>query len=105
VVVPQPTPGYALFGRLVWMLLGPMALLLMTIAVLSVGSGWLTAADFGYFAALAAMCLGRCLEFRGGDPQTSTGQPATRQHLWRYLAGAGAFGLAVWVVANLVANR
>jgi hypothetical protein len=42
------------------------------------------------------MLLGRWAEFRGGDPRTATGEPATRQDLRRYTLLASVLGLAVW---------
>jgi hypothetical protein len=101
------SPSYSLaaaLGRLTWMVLGPMALLLTAFTVASTGNGWLTPWDFGYFAVLTVMLLGRCLEFREGNPQTADGQPATMSHLRRYLLVAGAIGLVVWVAANLIGN-
>ena len=44
--------------------------------------------------------LGRLLEFRVGHPMTSTGEPATTEHLRRYPLAAAALGLAVWIAAN-----
>jgi type IV secretory pathway VirB2 component (pilin) len=56
------------FGRLTWMMFGPLAPLVLLIPIVTKGEGWLTAADIGYVVALAVMLLGRCLEFWEGKP-------------------------------------
>jgi hypothetical protein len=95
----------ALLGRLIWMMIGPLALILLTMAIVREGGGWLTPYDIAYFAVLGAMFLGRGLEFRGGHPQTADGEPATAQHLRRYLLFGALLGLAVWALANVLGNH
>jgi hypothetical protein len=102
---PQTTSPAAAVGRIFWMLIGPVLLLLLTFSIISQGTGWLTVTDLLFFLALGAMLLGRWLEFRAGNPQTATGEPATAQQVYRYLFVAGAVGLAVWVVANFLGNH
>ena len=46
--------------------------------------------------------LGRWLEFRGGQPKTSTGEPATAADLRRYLLMTSTLGIVVWIVANVL---
>jgi hypothetical protein len=91
-------------ARLFWLLAGPMFLLLLAVAVVRTGNGWLTPVDFAFLGVLAAMLLARWLEFRAGNPLTADGEPATPVHLRRYLVGATATGLAVWCAANVVGN-
>jgi hypothetical protein len=86
------------------MLYGPLALLFAIWAIMSGASGWATAGDMAYWIILGAMLLGRWLEFRGGNPQTSTGEPATPGHLRRYVVLTLLLGLSVWVMANWVGN-
>jgi hypothetical protein len=95
----------AIFGRLIWMLVGPMALVLMTFAIVSEGGGWLTGFDISFFLILGAMFLGRWLEFRGGRPQKATGEPATQRDFRRYVLTAAIAAPVVWVLANLVGNH
>jgi hypothetical protein len=101
----QTTSAAALLGRFFWMLIGPLVLLLLTFSIVSGGSGWWTIVDFAFWATLAAMLLGRWLEFRGGNPQTADGEPATAAHFRRYALLAGLVALGVWVVANLLGNH
>jgi hypothetical protein len=91
----------ALLGRLLWMMVGPVTLLLLALSVAERRGGWLTLPSLAYLAVLGGTMLGRWLEFRGGHPLTATGEPATAEHLRRYLLAAATLGLAVWVVANL----
>lgn len=99
---PTTTSFSAALGRLTWMLLGPFFLVLTIFAIVRGEKSWWTGADLTFFVVLAAMLLGRCLEFRGGHPETASGEPATPAHLRRYLVVAGAGGLLAWVAANLL---
>jgi hypothetical protein len=99
------TPLLGMVGRLLWMLVGPLALVLITFDIVAHSNGWLTGVDAAYFGALALMLIGRVLEFAGGNPQTGDGQPATTRHLVRYLLVAGVGGLLVWVLANAIGNH
>jgi hypothetical protein len=102
------TPATSLipvFGRMTWMLAGPLVLFVTLYYVLTSGTGWTTPADGLYFVILAAMALGRWAEFRGGSPRRSTGEPATRQDLHRYLLGLLILGPALWALANLLGNH
>ncbi len=98
------TPFLAILGRVFWMMLGPMLLVLMTFMIATTGNGWLTHADFGFLGILVAIMIARWLEFRGGNPQTAEGQPATPAHLRRYLIAVVVLGLGLWVMANVVGN-
>jgi hypothetical protein len=90
--------------RLYWMMLGPLLLALLAYVVIKTGNGWVTGADIGFLAVLAGLLLARWLEFRGGNPRTAEGEPATPAHLRRYVIGAATVGLAVWVGANILGN-
>lgn len=87
------------------MFLCPMALMILTMTIVTKGGGWLTFADYAFFALLAAMVLARVWEFREGHPQTASGEPATPAHLRRFVAGGLVLGLAVWAVANFLGNH
>jgi hypothetical protein len=92
---------FVLFSRFFWMMCGPMMLGLLAFTIISVGRGWFTPADFGFLAVLCVLPLARWIEFRGGDPRTATGEPASPRDLRRYALGAIVLGFGVWVVANL----
>jgi hypothetical protein len=101
----QSTPQFALFGRLVWMALGPGLLAITAIHIFLNGKGWHTPADYVFFATLAAMVLGRWLEILGGQPLNSDGEPATPKDFYRYVALVLGVGVALWVLANAFGNR
>jgi hypothetical protein len=101
---PQGPPFRAVLGRFLWMVFGPVVLLLTAVTVMKNGDGWLSRANLAFFVTLGLMLLGRCLEFHSGWAQTVTGKPATRADLRHYLITASAVGLLTWVVANLLSN-
>lgn len=83
------------------MIVGPITLILLAVSIAGQRGGWLTLPSLAYFPVLGGTMLGRWLEFRVGDPMTSTGEPATTAHLRRYLLTAATLGVAVWIVASL----
>lgn len=102
----QPTTSLlAVLLRVSWMMLGPLALVLLGFAIVTLGNGWLTAADFAFLAVLGGVILARWLEFRSGHAQTATGEPATLADLRRFVVAASLVGLGVWVLANALGNH
>jgi hypothetical protein len=101
----QAPSGAAVLARILWMFLCPMILLILTMTIVTKGDGWLTPADYAFLAILTVMILARVWEFRLGNPQTASGDPATPADLPRYVAGAAILGLAVWAVANYFGNH
>jgi hypothetical protein len=99
------TPMATLFGRLFWMLIGPLALLVTLYSIVSSGRGWWTATDIVYFVILGGMVLGRWIEFRGGNATTSDGKPTTQADLRRYVLMLVTLGPVAWGVANFVGNH
>jgi hypothetical protein len=95
----------ALFGRVFWMMIGPLALVLLAFTIVQIGSGWLTWADVGYLTVLGGMLWARWQEFRRGNAKTTDGQPATPTHWHRYVQTTLPLGLGVWVIANVVGNH
>jgi predicted cobalt transporter CbtA len=86
------------------MMFGPPLLAVFDFLVVKTGNGWLTVMDAGFLAVLFGLILARWLEFRSGSPQPAEGQPATPEHLRRYIIGVIVIGLVVWVVANILGN-
>jgi hypothetical protein len=101
---PAVTPLSSAVGRLFWMLFGPFSLALAAFYILSSGKGWATGADLVYLLIVAAMILGRSLEFRGGNPLTTDGIPATQEHLRRYIRMLAMVALVVWILVKVVGN-
>ena len=98
------TADFTAFCRIFWIMLGPMLLALLTLGVVSHGNGWFTGVDIAFFTVLAGIILARWVEFRGGNPLTSTGEPAEPRHLRRFAMLAAGAGVAIWIVANLIGN-
>lgn len=92
----------AAIARIFWMMIGPLALILLAFKIVQTGNSWLTPIDLAFFAVLAAVIVGRWLEFRGGDPRTTTGEPATPADLRRFVVAAMVGGFGVWALANVL---
>jgi hypothetical protein len=101
---PLTSPA-ALFGRIFWMIVGPIGLAVLALRILQERTGWFTVTDMAYFLVLGGMLLGRWVEFRSGGARTGMGEPATSDDLRRYLMGASLLGLGLWALANLVGNH
>ncbi len=101
----QSPTAVSAVARLFWMMFGPMAMFVAMFLIASNGGGWFTVADMVFLTLLGGLVLARWVEFRGGNAQTSTGEPATAEQLRRYAVGTVIVGLLVWVVANIVGNH
>lgn len=99
----QPhTPNSVGLARIFWMLLGPFALVLLGLSIVSRGESWATPADFAFLAVVMLLPYARWYEFRHGHAETSTGEPATPAHLTRYCVLAVIIGAAAWATANVL---
>ena len=99
------TPGFAGLGRLFWMVIGPGLLAITAMHIYLNGTGWHTVADYVYFAILVLMILGRWLEYLGGVPLNSFGEPSTPRDFRQYIVLLTIAGIAIWVVANAFGNH
>ncbi len=70
----------AILARILWTLLGPAAMGLVAVAIVTCGNGWLTPLDAFYAVVVALMIGGRWVEQRSGTAATVTGVPATIEH-------------------------
>jgi len=99
----QPTTSLlVILSRGFWIMFGPTILAILAFAIIDIGTSWFTAADFGFLAVLGLLPVARWIEFRGGNPQTGTGQPASPNDLRRYVLTILPLGLGVWLLANLI---
>jgi hypothetical protein len=99
------TSAPALFGRLYWMMVGPFALAICAMRITQRLDGWIGPFDMIYLLLLGGMFLGRLIEYRGGQPMTAAGEPATAAHLRRYFVVLSILGLGIWVAAKLATNQ
>lgn len=105
-----PTPGQinslsVLGARLTWAFLGPAALLLTTIGIVSNGTGWLTALDAFFGIVVILMLLSRWVEHRSGTSTTLMGEPASDAHFRKYMKALPPLAVVVWIVANILGNH
>jgi hypothetical protein len=99
-----PTSMLLLLARTCWIMLGPLFLFLCAAKIVTSGDGWFAAADIAYLVGLIVMIFARWIEFYQGDPRTSTGEPATKADLGRYVLLTLPLGIGVWIITNLVGN-
>lgn len=102
---PPTTPMLPVLSRVFWMMVGPLVLFVLALTIANRGNGWFTTPDVAFLAILVGMIVARWLEFQFGQPQTSTGAPATAEHLRRYVPVTLAVGLLTWLIANLAGNH
>lgn len=102
---PPSSSSAALLGRLFWMMIGPLTLVLVLYHIVTSGTGSRVFAHTVYFVVLLGMILGKWLEFRGGNPQTAAGEPATPADLRRYVLAVLIGGPIVWVIANVAGSH
>lgn len=98
-------PFWALVGRLMWFVIGPIVLVLLTALIIISGSGWLTPYDFAFYVTVALMVAGRWIEVRSGYGRTVQCYHATPQHFRRYLARLVPWAVLIWATANYLGNH
>ncbi len=103
--VREISSGTVLLGRVMWMMIGPAALLGIIYAITANGSGWFRTADAAYGAVVALMIWGRWIEQRSGAATTASGEAATAQHFRRYVRTLLPLAVGVWVAANVVGKH
>jgi hypothetical protein len=92
-------------GRTFWIMFGPLLLTASGgMIIASPGAGWRTGADITYLVTLACMIISRWLEFAGGNPRRSTGEPATLQDIRRFTLLMLVGGVTFFVIANVISN-
>lgn len=98
-------PSGSCLARLIWFGIGPAIMLILAAVNTERGGGWMSTIDVAYFVVLGATILARVVDFKTGNPQTATGEPATSAHLRRYVPGILLVAIGVWSVTNLIGNR
>ncbi|MGB9623862.1 MAG: hypothetical protein ACPMAQ_03280 [Phycisphaerae bacterium] len=94
-----------ILARVVWTLLGPAAIGLAALRIVTRGDGWLTPLDAFYAVVVMLMIACRAIEQRSGTATTVTGAPSTPDHFKRYVATLVIVAGAIWVGANLIGNH
>ena len=101
----QGSSGWVVLGGLFSPLLGPGLMLIDAVAIWLIGDGGSHGKGVAFWAIFAGVVGGRVLAFRGGNPQTSTGEPAEPHHLRPFVIRATAATVVVWAAAFLVGKR
>ncbi len=103
---PMPvTSAWTVIERVIWMLVGPMALGVVCLNIASASTGWLTGLDAGYFVIVAVMIGCRWMELKSGHAMTAMGEPATWSDFNRYVVAMVPLAVVVWVTVNVVGNH
>lgn len=63
--------------HLLWMFVGPFALVLLLMSIVETGSGWLTGLDIGLLIVVVLMLCARWIDQRSGQASTVYGEPST----------------------------
>ena len=101
----EKEPQLAIFGRLLWFIIGPISLLVLTALILITGSGWLTVYDLAFYITVGLMLCGRWVEIHTGHGRTAFSQPATPEHFRHYAVRLLPWAVLVWTVANFIGNH
>jgi hypothetical protein len=95
----------ALIGRILWMMVGPITLLLLALHIARQWDEWFALPGLAYLVVLPGTLLGRWMGSRCGFPKAATGELATTDRSRRYALSSGTIGIATWFIANLVGDH
>lgn len=101
---PKGTSLLVALARVLWMMIGPIALVMLAFNIALRGGGWFTPMDIAYIAILAAVLGARLLEFQSGAATTTDGRTLSPAALGRYLVVMIAIGAGAWIAANFIGN-
>ena len=85
--------------RLLWIALGPILLLFLATRIYTSRSFSLL--DLAYWATVAAILGARHLDIHRFHGATTSGEPATPEHLRRYTYGVAGVALVIWMLVNM----
>lgn len=98
------TPPHIVLPRLVWVALGPVALLMSGATLLMNGGGWLSLSSLAFLVTIPVMIAGRFIEQNSGFGQDSTGAPATWAGFRSYVLIMVPALVGVWTVLNVISG-
>jgi len=96
------TPPHIVLPRLVWVALGPVALLMSGATLLMNGGGWLSFSSLAFLVIIPVMVAGRFTEQNSGFGQDSTGAPATWAGFRTYVLIMVPVLIGAWIVLNVI---
>jgi len=102
----RPVRGtHVLVIRSVWMVVGPIAMVIGAVEIVRFGRSWLTPAD-GAFAGIIAMTLAaRWYDFRFGTRTTTNGWPDSRREAAQYSMRLIVAAMSIWIGSNLISMQ
>lgn len=106
----EPNPGQitslrVLFARLLWVMLGPIVLLLVTMGIVSGGAGWTTGLDLIFAVVVCLMIAGRWVELKSGEGAKLTGEAETTDDFRKYAFITLPTTGILWIAANVLGNH
>lgn len=90
--------------RLVWVALGPVALLISGMMLVMNHGGWLSLASLVFLIVIPVMIAGRFIEQKSGFGLDSTGDPATWSGFRTYVLIMVPALVGVWTVLNVISG-
>jgi hypothetical protein len=96
------TPPHIVVPRLAWVALGPVALLITAMVLVTNGGGWLSLSSIAFLVTIPVMVAGRFIEQKSGFGLDSTGEPATWAGFRTYVLIMVPVLVGVWIVLNVI---
>jgi hypothetical protein len=86
--------------HLIWFLLGPIALFISILSIVSAGIDWLSGRDIVFCGIVALMIFARWADQKSGQGATSEGKPSTWQDFQQYVVMLSALATGAWLMAK-----
>jgi hypothetical protein len=90
---------------MIWLFVGPLAMVLTLVSIVQRGTGWTTFHDGLFFVFLLLSVAARWIDAINGDPLTSGGEATSTRGARQYTMLVVGAGVAAWVVANAIGNH
>ncbi|MGD0652880.1 MAG: hypothetical protein ABSA16_00920 [Thermoguttaceae bacterium] len=86
--------------HLTWFILGPVALFVSILSIVSAGTNWLSVRDIVFYGVVALMIFARWVDQKSGQGTTSEGKPSTWKDFQQYVVILSAFAVGAWLMAK-----
>jgi hypothetical protein len=91
------------FDRLLWIAIGPAAMLITASFIVKHGAVWFSLPDLLFIAIIALIIFGRLFELRSGVAFTMDGQPATKENFKGYCIRLISTSACIWATLKVIA--
>ena len=92
--------GFLGLARLFWMMGGPALMLFLAAVMIQRGGEWYSPASVAFLVVMVGVVAVRRL-----DPHNGYGEPSAPEDLRKHAMFSFSSGLAIWTIANVLANR